>query len=143
MGDIDGMVERNGYFLWVETKRPNTPLSKGQSIMFEALAKKPDFTVIVIWGEVNKPEKLQYVGENTTHIADLDTVKKHFTDWYKRVDALPKYDPTQKTISKADVFAWIKEHKRDLSVIAPLRAILQELESVIVRSMDWINDKAA
>lgn len=109
MGDIDGMVERNGYFLIVETKRPNVDINQGQSIAYEQLAKLPNMTVIYIWGELNNPVKLQYAGESTIHIASQDVVHKHFSDWFKRVDALPKYDPNKKEVTDADFYEWFKK----------------------------------
>ena len=56
--DIDGIVERNGYFLVIEAKGKNARLSRGQEIMLRRLAKIDKFTVIVVWGDKYKPERL-------------------------------------------------------------------------------------
>jgi hypothetical protein len=56
MTDIDGFVERHGHFLLIETKRPGAIVPTGQSIMFNAMISTGLFTVLVIWGETNKPE---------------------------------------------------------------------------------------
>ena len=56
--DIDGIVERNGYFLILETKGRNASLSRGQEIMLRRLAKLDKFTVVVVWGDRYKPERL-------------------------------------------------------------------------------------
>jgi len=55
--DIDGFVERNKKFLVIETKSHNAPVPMGQQIMFDNMIKTGLFTVLVIWGEANYPEK--------------------------------------------------------------------------------------
>lgn len=140
MGDIDGMVERNGYFLMVETKRPGVKLNTGQSIMFEAFARMPNCTVIVIWGETNKPSQLQYVGDATIHIASIEVVKKHLADWYNKVDKLPKYEPVN-TVTKSQVWQWVLEHSTDLAIMSSLAALVSRLRDMIVDK--WIEDNKA
>ena len=56
--DIDGIVERNGYFLVIEAKGKNARMSRGQEIMLRRLAKIDKFTVVVVWGDKYKPERL-------------------------------------------------------------------------------------
>ena len=48
--DLDGMVERNGFFLLLETKGPGVPVPLGQSIMFERLVVDKGFAVMILWG---------------------------------------------------------------------------------------------
>jgi len=55
--DIDGFVERNGLFLVIETKSHDANIPFGQQIMFENMIKTGLFTVLIIWGEANQPEK--------------------------------------------------------------------------------------
>lgn len=59
VSDIDGIVERKGQFLILECKSPNVELPAGQKIMFDNMAKTGLFTVIVVWGEKNKPERMK------------------------------------------------------------------------------------
>jgi hypothetical protein len=56
--DIDGIVERNGHFLVLETKKPGNPLVQGQRIMFNRLLELKMFTVLIIWGHPGCPEKM-------------------------------------------------------------------------------------
>jgi len=56
--DVDGMVERNGEFLWMETKSPRVAIPTGQMRMFEQLTRLGVFTVLIIWGNPGCPEEL-------------------------------------------------------------------------------------
>jgi hypothetical protein len=46
--DIDGILERFGYFLVMEVKKPGELTSRGQEILLSALSQIPRFTVIKI-----------------------------------------------------------------------------------------------
>ena len=64
VSDLDGIVERKGQFLVIECKSPSTKVKSGQKIMFETMAKTGLFTVIVVWGERNKPERMKIIRRN-------------------------------------------------------------------------------
>jgi len=64
--DIDGFVERKGKFLLLETKSPNSSIPDGQQITFDALRKTSLFTIFVIWGIPDNPERIQIM--NKSHI---------------------------------------------------------------------------
>ena len=57
--DIDGMVERNGNFLFLETKSPGASLPVGQEISFKHLVRRAGAVVMVVWGEQNNPQQLR------------------------------------------------------------------------------------
>jgi hypothetical protein len=48
--DIDGVIERNGVFLFLEWKQFLEDMQEGQEKMLMALAKKPDVFVVKIIG---------------------------------------------------------------------------------------------
>ena len=50
MTDVDGLVEINGRFLFIEWKRRGD-VPAGQRIMFERLTRHPEFTILVILGD--------------------------------------------------------------------------------------------
>ena len=50
MTDVDGLVEINGQFLFIEWKRRGD-VPAGQRIMFERLTRYPEFTVLVVLGD--------------------------------------------------------------------------------------------
>lgn len=88
IGDIDGIVERNGHFLIIETKRPNAQLSTGQDIMFSKLVKLPEFNVLIIYGEANMPVRYQWYGYPVKP-ANLDTIRRLIRRWFLYADSRP------------------------------------------------------
>jgi hypothetical protein len=56
--DIDMVLERNGYFLFGEWKRPGEQVSEGQKIMLRALHKVPRVTVLIIEGDTDDRMKV-------------------------------------------------------------------------------------
>lgn len=57
--DVDGLVERNGKFLVLETKSPGARLPEGQEITFKSLVRNVGAVVIVIWGEQNTAQRVK------------------------------------------------------------------------------------
>jgi len=53
VSDLDGVIERRGHFLILETKRPGEQLPVGQLIMLKALAALPNFLVLVVSGDID------------------------------------------------------------------------------------------
>lgn len=84
--DIDGMVERHGNFLILETKQPGVMIPKGQQITFDALIKK-GFTIFVIWGSQNNPESMRVMYPNGTvknvPICDQEILRDYTKRWFK------------------------------------------------------------
>ncbi len=64
--DIDGFIERNKKFLVIETKSHNAIVPLGQQIMFNNMIETGLFTILVIWGEANQPEKCLLMTRKTT-----------------------------------------------------------------------------
>ena len=50
VGDVDGFVEVNKHYLFIEAKPPNTKMPTGQRIAFERIAREPRHYVFVIYG---------------------------------------------------------------------------------------------
>lgn len=88
--DIDGFLERRGAFLAIETKAPNVPIKTGQRITYEALIDTGFFTVIFVWGEANRPEKIELWLRNgqkeVFDPADLNTFRYIVKQWYRWAD---------------------------------------------------------
>ena len=51
--NIDMLAERNGKFLLCEWKRENEQFGGGQKILLKALAKTPNFTVLIVQGDTD------------------------------------------------------------------------------------------
>lgn len=89
--DIDGMVERNGNFLFLETKAPGAALPQGQEIALKQLVRSDGDVVMVVWGEQNKPVQLQVFSlkcpDGKVIDADGETFRRYVKLWYERADA--------------------------------------------------------
>lgn len=91
--DIDGFVERHGYFMVIETKRPGVAIPYGQHLTFEALRKLNKFWIFIVWGYPGKPEKIQlYSPKGITSVMDCDVafLRHAVTMWFEYVEWLAK-----------------------------------------------------
>lgn len=86
VGDQDGFVERKGKFLVIECKSHDDIIPQGQEIMFNSMIRTGLFTVLVIWGEKNRPERCRLLtkkGEFVYLDADLERIKKIVQEWFR------------------------------------------------------------
>lgn len=83
VSDLDGIVERGGRFLVLETKRPGVPVPRGQAIMFDAMVAA-GMTVIIIWGHANQPTRVQVWGETTIHPTNAEHLRHLVREWFIR-----------------------------------------------------------
>lgn len=84
--DIDGFVERNGKFLLIECKSHNAVIPTGQEIMFKRMVETGLFTILIIWGEANKPERCELrIKEKTYPYKNADDVfiQRLVHGWFK------------------------------------------------------------
>lgn len=72
--DVDGMVERNGHFLVLEAKPRGARINEGQSYTFTALARQPNTTILILYGDVNQPEEMSALGAFETRARQPCTV---------------------------------------------------------------------
>jgi hypothetical protein len=92
--DIDGMVERNGHFLYLETKATNAILRRGQTIAIENRIRDGVSTVIVVWGDTNAPVRMkafypvQYKRPATVVDCDLAVLRLECQSWYLQAEKL-------------------------------------------------------
>lgn len=101
VSDLDGIVERRGFFLVFETKSKGAPSLKGQRILMEQLVKTGYFTVIYVWGDNQKPEDVKIlapykwgeyneeikVTESKSSVEHLKTLTKA---WFNRANSYPR-----------------------------------------------------
>lgn len=83
--DVDGIVEVNGKFLLLETKSPTARLSTGQHRMFNNFPG----TVLVIWGEPEKPEEMMSIFHGKSqrrNAATLSGVRDFVGRWFRWAD---------------------------------------------------------
>jgi hypothetical protein len=69
VSDLDGIVERAGYFLVIEGKKPGQDVPTGQMRMFEAMRQTGLFTIAIVWGEagINRMPQVQDMRTATRH----------------------------------------------------------------------------
>lgn len=58
--DIDGLIERNGKFLVLETKSVGADVPHGQMITFRRMVQQ-GWYVCIVWGEQNSPRRIVFL----------------------------------------------------------------------------------
>jgi len=84
--DIDGLVERNGKFLVIETKLPDNDIPTGQMITFNHMISTGVFTIYVVWGHPGQPERILKMTRNGTQEyenADLSDFRELVGSWFE------------------------------------------------------------
>ena len=93
--DIDGLVERNGHFLFTEWKAEGEALPVGQRILFEQLTKASDrIIVVVVNGESGQAKESSPKQYTTIYMGDMkepvqvniQQIKAFFRRWYEWAD---------------------------------------------------------
>ncbi len=84
--DVDGIVERKGRLLLIEAKpRDRIGIDDGQAQVFSA-AVALGITVIVLYGDRNKPERMTVWGQGNSRPCSLDDVRQFVADWFAEAD---------------------------------------------------------
>ena len=89
--DVDGLTERKGKFLLLETKQVGVKIPLGQQITFNALRNTGLFTIVIVWGEQNKPEAIEILYPAPHPIkcrydADMVELRRVVSSWYRYAD---------------------------------------------------------
>lgn len=94
--NLDMVLERKGHFLVGEWKRPNESISRGQEILLNNLARKPNFLVVLIEGDTDAGmvvSKVQLFNPHKGWIEwgdNKESLKDLITQWYARAERSPK-----------------------------------------------------
>lgn len=85
--DIDGVVEKNGQFLFIEAKGLGIDIPLGQQIMYKQMARK-GMSVLIIWGETNCPNYAQlfsthYPNGSEISPTNLEEIRRICKTWYQ------------------------------------------------------------
>lgn len=92
--DVDGLVERNGYFLLLEFKAPRATIGTGQRLAQDSLLATGAFTVMNIWGHPDHPEKIEirtWRKNFEIQEIDLDGARDKVETWYKHINSRPPF----------------------------------------------------
>ena len=89
--DIDGLTERKGKFLLLEAKQSGVKIPMGQQLTFNALRNTGLFTIIIMWGEQNKPEAIEILYPapypvKKQHPAGMAELREIVSRWYGYAD---------------------------------------------------------
>jgi hypothetical protein len=93
--DIDGMVEINGHFLFIEQKKAGAPLPAGQTMALRRLAEQPNTTVLLLRDVTDGSSDMEWitlVGKARQHWVWEQVPRRRVADylitWYSfsRVD---------------------------------------------------------
>lgn len=76
------VVERRAYFLMIETKGMDEPLTQGQRIMLSELSCQPRWTVVIVYGEKGQPKFLRRVQKGVF----LEVEETSREDFQQRID---------------------------------------------------------
>jgi hypothetical protein len=86
LSDIDGIVERRGHFIVLETKKPSVKsLPVGQFRMYNAMNAIGCFTILIVWGNVNSPIRYEIWDENrnkTNKECDMKELCSIIRKWF-------------------------------------------------------------
>jgi len=85
VSDLDGIVERNGRFLVIEAKGTGQAVPVGQARLFRAFVNTGLFTVLVLWGETNKPARMSAFPGPATACTTAD-ILDFVTVWFQYAD---------------------------------------------------------
>ena len=94
--NVDGIAERNGYFLVMEWKRPGEKVSEGQKRLLQALANNPKFMVVIIYGNTDNGTVIDSYWVLTTDGKPVKTginfesFKQWYRQWYELADGYKK-----------------------------------------------------
>lgn len=91
VSDVDGLfvVERKRHFLFLETKRLDEPLTRGQTILLEQLSWLPQVTVLVLFGDQHHPTRLRQVKHGqwgADEITSRALFQQRVDVWYARIN---------------------------------------------------------
>lgn len=85
VSDVDGFVERNCCFLFIEGK-PDPDCwenCRGQRWAYERLAKQPNTYVLVLYGEPNEPVSYEWVGRGAVRPGDQPAAIEQVSRWFQ------------------------------------------------------------
>ena len=93
VSDLDGIVERHGYFLVLESKSIGAQVTGGQQHLFNAMLRNGAFSILVVWGPRNTPHFIQRQTAreiSPVEPCDLAGLRVIVTRWYRWADQQPR-----------------------------------------------------
>lgn len=121
VSDVDGKVERNGYFLIFEGKKPGQDIPKGQEIMFERESDTGRHTIVVLWGfagvgQVPAVEHMQIYtsgGVVPKHPADNDDVWAFSRRWFEWANGQRRPRPIRASVEEDPILKLYEDYLKE------------------------------
>ena len=89
--DVDGVVERNGYFLFLEGKPAGGEITKGQEILFKKLTENfKSASVLILFGEPGFPQEFERIQNgriSPRKKCNRERIQTICKAWYNAVDS--------------------------------------------------------
>ena len=89
--DVDGVVERNGYFLFLEGKPAGGEITKGQEILFKKLTENfRSASVLILFGEPGFPQEFERIQNgriSPRKKCNRERIQTICKAWYNAVDS--------------------------------------------------------
>jgi len=83
--DLDGIVERRGYFFIFETKDVGVPLPTGQKITLNSLHKalSPKCAIMVVYGKLTfESAKMKWLDSEWYDIRTVEEARRYIKEWF-------------------------------------------------------------
>lgn len=106
VSDVDGIVERHGHFLVLESKPSRSGLSEGQAILLRELSDL-GFLVLVVWGPAEEIFWAQIVGFTQRMNATDKTVCRIVEAWFGEANRGRKENGINARQAALDEWMWI------------------------------------
>lgn len=113
ISDIDGVIERKGKCLFIETKRPGVLIPQGQQITHQALIKS-GHSVLIIFGHTNKPVQMRLLTPRATleyENANIDDLRWIVEKWWKWANRGPQVQLGDSKVLPADTMSLINRKR--------------------------------
>lgn len=96
VSDIDGVVERNGSFLYLESKRHNETMKNGQKFTLEAFAREGHTVILIIGRPQDETMEFELWYRKRGKVIrlkperypqNIEGLQACVSDWYKKADS--------------------------------------------------------
>lgn len=144
--DFDGVIERRGNFLVIESKKMGCEVPKGQLITLDTAHKIGVFTILFIWGK-SAPEKLQiwYPGNHNNeelrgkksdvHATTKEKAKEIVRRWYEHANKNP-------STGKVDVEFLRRRVTTLQEELSQAKKHAEKLVETLGGTVQWVREKS-
>ena len=101
VSDIDGIVERKGHLLVIETKRPGEGMEKGQRLLFAEFVRQGHTVVIVTGRSMEDYETVETMDAKGERHQEDRSITELVSNWFVMADNSPDpYTVAQRQINR-------------------------------------------